>query len=94
MIRVISEWWIEKDLEGSGRSLILRNYPGIRLEELRKTAKNLSQDSRSPSRDLHPGLTEYKASVKRSTTTFDEKYLVFFASKTYVLFIFIPIWFL
>jgi hypothetical protein len=29
-----------KDLEGRGRGLILRNYPGIRLEELRKTTKN------------------------------------------------------
>jgi hypothetical protein len=28
--RVISEWWIGKDLEGSGR-LILRYYPVIRL---------------------------------------------------------------
>jgi hypothetical protein len=32
-----------------------RHYPGIRLKGLRKTAKELSQDSRSPGRDLKPG---------------------------------------
>jgi hypothetical protein len=32
-------WWIEEDLVGSGRCLILRYYPGIRLEVLRKTTK-------------------------------------------------------
>jgi hypothetical protein len=37
--RVIREWWIGKDLEGSGRGLILRNLPGIRLEGLRKPQK-------------------------------------------------------
>jgi hypothetical protein len=39
--RVIREWWIWKDLEGRGRSLILRYYPGIHLEGLRKTTKTL-----------------------------------------------------
>jgi hypothetical protein len=61
--KVISEWWIGKDLEGSGRDLICRNCPGIRLEGLRKTAKNLSQDSQSSSWYLNPGPPEYKAGV-------------------------------
>jgi hypothetical protein len=39
-------------MEGSGGDLIYRYYPVIRLEELRKTMKNLSHDSRSPGRDL------------------------------------------
>jgi hypothetical protein len=34
-------------------------YPGIRLEELTKTTKTLSQDSRSSSRDFNPELPEY-----------------------------------
>jgi hypothetical protein len=33
----------------------MRYYPGIRLAELRKTAKNFNQDSRCPGRDLNPG---------------------------------------
>jgi hypothetical protein len=33
-----------------------RHYPGICLEELRKTTTNLSQDSWSPGRDLNVGL--------------------------------------
>jgi hypothetical protein len=36
---------------------------GICLEGLRKTTKNLSQDSRSPGRDLNPGPPEYEAGV-------------------------------
>jgi hypothetical protein len=47
--RVISEWWwIGKDLVESGHGLILRYCPGMRLEGLRKTTKNVNQDSRSP----------------------------------------------
>jgi hypothetical protein len=38
-------------------------YPGIRLEGLEKTAKDLSQDSRSPRRDLNPEPSEYEAEV-------------------------------
>jgi hypothetical protein len=41
-----SELWIAKDLEGIGGGLILRYYPSIRLEGLRKDTKFLSQDSR------------------------------------------------
>jgi hypothetical protein len=47
--------WIGKDLEGSGHGLILRCYPKIFLEELRKIMKILSQDSRSLGKDLKPG---------------------------------------
>jgi hypothetical protein len=48
---------------GSGRSLILMYYSGIRLEGLSKTTLNLSQGSRSPMRDLNPGPPEYEAGV-------------------------------
>jgi hypothetical protein len=58
-------------LEGSGSGLILRHYPGIHLKALRKITKNLSQDSRSPGRDLNQGPPEYEAGVfNHSTTTF------------------------
>jgi hypothetical protein len=57
--RVIREWWIENDLYGSCRSLILRHNPDIRLEGLRKITKSLSQDSRSPGRNLNPEPPEY-----------------------------------
>jgi hypothetical protein len=52
--------------EGFGRSccdLISRYYSSIRMEGLRKAAKTLSQDSRSPGRDLNPGPPEYKARI-------------------------------
>jgi hypothetical protein len=35
-----------------------RHHPGIRLEGLRRTTKELSQDSRSPGQDLKPGSLE------------------------------------
>jgi hypothetical protein len=38
----------------------LKCYPGIFLDGLRKTTKNLSQDSRSAGRDLKPGPPEYQ----------------------------------
>jgi hypothetical protein len=38
---------------------ILRHYPGTCLDGLRKTTKNLSQDSGSPDRDLIPDPSEY-----------------------------------
>jgi hypothetical protein len=59
----ISEWRIGKDLEGSGRGLILKYYSGIRVEGLRKTTKDLSQDSRFPVWDLSPGPPKYEAGV-------------------------------
>jgi hypothetical protein len=33
------EWWTEKDVEGSGRGLILRHNPGICVELLNKPRK-------------------------------------------------------
>jgi hypothetical protein len=36
---------------------------GICLQRLKKTTKNLSQDSRSPGRDLNPELLEYETGV-------------------------------
>jgi hypothetical protein len=47
--------------EGSGRGLILGYYPGIRMEGLRKTTEDFSQDSQSLSRDLNPEPPEYEA---------------------------------
>jgi hypothetical protein len=44
-----------KDFEGNSRDLILKYCSGIRLEGLRETTNNLSQDSWSPSPDLNPG---------------------------------------
>jgi hypothetical protein len=41
----------------------LRYYTAIFPEVLRKTSKNLSQDSRFPGRDLNPGSSEYEAGV-------------------------------
>jgi hypothetical protein len=63
---VKSKWWNGKYLEGSGRSLILKCYPVIRLEGLRKTTKNLSQDSLSSGRHSSPGSPEYEAGVLTS----------------------------
>jgi hypothetical protein len=57
-------------MEGSGGDLIYRYYPVIRLEELRKTTKNLSHDSRSPGRDLNLGPPEY------DTYTIDKLYCI------------------
>jgi hypothetical protein len=68
------KWWTGKDLEGSGGCLILRYYPGIRLEGLRETTRNLCQDCRSPIRDLNSRTPEYEARVlisrpRRSVTS-------------------------
>jgi hypothetical protein len=43
--------------------LILRYYPVIRPEGLRETTINLSQDIRSPDRDLNPWPHEHEAGV-------------------------------
>jgi hypothetical protein len=53
--RMISERLIWKDMEGSGRGIILRFYSAISLEGLGKPTKNLSHDSRSPGRNLNTG---------------------------------------
>jgi hypothetical protein len=61
--RVISDWRIGKELEGGGRGIILRYYPSIRLEGLRKTTRHLSQDSRPPSLDFNSEPPKYEARV-------------------------------
>jgi hypothetical protein len=48
---------------GSGCDLILRYNPGIHLEGLRKTMKNLNQVSRSWGRDLNTDPPEYDSGV-------------------------------
>jgi hypothetical protein len=57
---VIREWWIGKYLEGSGRDLILRYYPGSNMERLSKTTKK-AQDSRSPGRGFNSCPPKYEA---------------------------------
>jgi hypothetical protein len=47
-------------VERRSRDLILRYYPSICQEGLSKTTKNLTQDSRSPARDLNPEPPEYE----------------------------------
>jgi hypothetical protein len=54
---------MSKDLEGSGHGQTFWYYPGICLEELKKTTKTLSKDSRSPGSDLIPGPPEYEEGV-------------------------------
>jgi hypothetical protein len=49
-----------KDFEWNSRDLILKYCSGIRLEGLRETTNNLSQDSWSPSPDLNPGPPKTK----------------------------------
>jgi hypothetical protein len=51
------------DLVGSGLGLIVKYYPDISLERLRKTTKTLSQGSQSPAQDFNPGTTEYEAGM-------------------------------
>jgi hypothetical protein len=45
----------------SGRGVILRYYPGIRLEGLRKITKNLSQASRSPGPRFEAGTSRIRS---------------------------------
>jgi hypothetical protein len=52
--------------KGYGRKWLwgnFRYYPCIRLEELRKTTKNISQDSWSQGQDLNLGPPKYEAAV-------------------------------
>jgi hypothetical protein len=66
-----------KDLVGSGLGLLLRYYPGIRLEGLRKTTKTLNQDSRSPGTRIECGTSRIRSrGINRSTTTFGDKKVV------------------
>jgi hypothetical protein len=63
------KWMIKwKGLDGSCRGLILRHYSGVCLEIQRNTTKNLSQDIRSPGRDLNAGYCRHEA--RMLTTTF------------------------
>jgi hypothetical protein len=68
---MLSEWLgIGKELVDRGRGLILVNYPGIRLEELSKTTKNINQDSQSPGPRIESGTSWIrKGSVNHSTNT-------------------------
>jgi hypothetical protein len=50
----------------------LKYCPGICLERLRKTTKNLSQDSRSPGRGFHPGPPEYEVGVLTTRPHFSD----------------------
>jgi hypothetical protein len=55
---------------GSGHGVILRYSAGIRLKGLRKTTKNLSQDSLSLGPRIEPGTSRIRSrSVNHSTTT-------------------------
>jgi hypothetical protein len=56
--KMISEQWIGMDVEGS-----CSDYPEICLEGLRKTMKNLSQDSWSQDQDLNLRLPKSEAVV-------------------------------
>jgi hypothetical protein len=58
---VISEWWIENDLDWRQPWSNLSYYPGIRLDGLRKPTKTLDHYSRSPGQDLNPVPPEYEA---------------------------------
>jgi hypothetical protein len=52
-----------KGVERSGCCIVLRLFPGIRLDRLRKSTRILSQDSRSSIRDLNPKTPEYETGV-------------------------------
>jgi hypothetical protein len=54
---------LEKDLEGSGRCLILKYYHGTHLEGLRTPTKTLCDDSWHPGQNLNPGPFEYEGGV-------------------------------
>jgi hypothetical protein len=60
-------------LEESGLGLILRYSHGIRLDGLRKTTKNLNQDSRFAGRGLNPGPPEYAAGVLNQSKIIQQK---------------------
>jgi hypothetical protein len=70
--RLISEWYIGKDLEGSDRSLILRYCTGIRPEGWGKPRK-LHSGWLVSGPKLEPGTSRIRSrNVNRSTTTFGE----------------------
>jgi hypothetical protein len=55
---MINKLLIGKDLDGNDRGLVLRYYPGMRQEGLKKTTETLSQDIWSANRDLNPVTQE------------------------------------
>jgi hypothetical protein len=60
-------------LVGRGHGLILRYYPSIHLEGLRKSIKNLDQYSQSLGLRIEPGTSRIGSrSVNHSTMTFGE----------------------
>jgi hypothetical protein len=72
--RVTSEWWwTAKDLVGISCSLILRHYPGICLEGLRKTTKNFDQDGWSPGPAIQIEIFRFHQSLQ---TKFDSLFLL------------------
>jgi hypothetical protein len=63
----------------------LRCYPGICLDELSKTTKTLSNNSRCTGWDLNSGTPEYEAGMlNQSPTTFDLGSFRFVCSGTFV----------
>jgi hypothetical protein len=61
---MISErWWIGKDLVGSGRGIILRHYPGIRLDGLRKTTNSSITITSCRGRESNPEPPEYEVAA-------------------------------
>jgi hypothetical protein len=66
--------WMTMNGKGCGRKCSwpnLKYYAGIRLEGLRKTTKNLNQDSLSPRPRFEPGSSRIRSrSANHSTTTF------------------------
>jgi hypothetical protein len=54
------------NVKGYGRKRVrdLIYFRGICVDGVRKSTKNLSQNSRSPGRGLNDGLLEYKAGIQ------------------------------
>jgi hypothetical protein len=69
---------------GRKRSWPILRYPGILLEGLKESSKNLSHDNRSPVRDLNPGTPGYQAGVLTSRPRYSVPYCSIFL----ILFIF------
>jgi hypothetical protein len=81
--RIIGEWWIGKDLEGSGRGLIEGTSSEFAWRD-RKSTNILNQDSRSTGRDFNLGPPEYEA---RALTTWLRRWalcLLIFDSTTII----------
>jgi hypothetical protein len=71
--RVVSEWWIGKDLEGRGRDIILRCYPDFRLEGLKTTTIKPQSGSSVFGPIFQPETSRIRSrSVNHSTMTFEQ----------------------